>query len=92
MAASAERSQHGSPALAVPVTDSGHGMTADFLQRAVQPFVTTKTHDSRAGLGLPAADGFARQSDGRLMLRSLPDGGVSDTLTLPQAQSTTAVT
>jgi len=89
--ASADEAADGSPAVAVSVSDTGHGMPADFLKRAAQPFVTTKTHDPRSGLGLPATDGFARQSGGRLALRSLAGEGISATLTLPQARSTTAL-
>jgi signal transduction histidine kinase len=89
LAASGEVAPDGSPTVAVSVSDTGHGMPADFLQRALEPFVTTKTHNPRSGLGLSATDGFARQSGGRLVLSSLAGGGISATLTLPQAPSTT---
>lgn len=82
----------GGPAVCVSVSDSGPGMTADNLQRAVQPFVTTKTHDPRSGLGLPATDGFARQSGGRLTLRSHLGGGITATLTLPRVPGTSPAT
>lgn len=90
LAASGQRAPDDTPAVNVSVSDNGQGMTADFLQRAVQPFVTTKTHDPRCGLGLSATDGFARQSGGLLTLRARVGGGVSATLTLPQDQSTTS--
>ena len=77
----------GSPAVAVSVADSGAGMTADFAHRAVLPFVTTKTVDSQADIGLAATDGFAQQSGGCLTLSSREDGGVTATLILPQVTS-----
>jgi signal transduction histidine kinase len=92
LAAVGELAPDGSPAVALSVSDSGPGVVADFLQRAVQPFVTTKTQDPRSGMGLPATDGFARQSGGRLTLRSRLSGGTSVTLTLPQVPSMTPET
>lgn len=77
--------EDGSAAVAVSVADDGVAMTADFCDRAMHPFVTTKKNNALAGMGLPAADGFARQSGGRLVLSCRAGGGVTATLILPQA-------
>ena len=85
LAARQEPMSDGRAAVALSVSDSGTGIAADLLHRAAQPFVTTKSHDPLAGLGLSAADGFARQSGGRLTLRTWVSGGVMATLSLPLA-------
>lgn len=74
----------GHSAVAVAVKDNGVGMVPEFLSLAMRPFVTTKPNSPYAGLGLPAADGFARQSGGRLELVSRPGGGVTATVFLPR--------
>lgn len=78
----------GRPAVAVSVSDNGAGMTPEFARRAVLPFVTTKGNAPYAGMGLPAAGGFARQSGGHLDISCRVGSGVTATLVLPQAVST----
>lgn len=65
------------------VTDSGIGMTPEVAQRAFEPFFTTKPRGSRAGFGLSAVYGFARQSGGDVVLESAPGRGTSVRLYLP---------
>jgi signal transduction histidine kinase len=72
-----------SPAVALSVSDSGGGMTADVAERAAWPFFTTKTNDPWAGMGLPAVEGFARQSGGSMAVQSSPNAGTTVTLYLP---------
>jgi|KBSMisStandDraft_5_1062788.scaffolds.fasta_scaffold78885_2 Signal transduction histidine kinase len=84
LTATAETVSDGSKGVALSICDSGHGMPDEFMMRAKRPFVTSKTYDPWAGMGLAAADGFARQSDGRLTLRARTGGGVCVTLHLPQ--------
>ncbi|MDN8611592.1 ATP-binding protein [Variovorax ginsengisoli] len=86
LSANAATADDGSPAVAISVADDGVGMAADLAGRAMLPFVTTKTNDPKAGMGLAATDGFARQSGGRLEL-SCRQGGVTATLILPQSAS-----
>ncbi len=64
----------------IAVTDFGQGMSASELQRATQPFYTTKAEGHGTGLGLSMVDGFARQSGGRLELHSTE--GLRTTVTL----------
>jgi signal transduction histidine kinase len=77
----------GSPAVAVSVLDSGHGMTAAVAERAMEPFFTTRSASSLAGLGLTAVAGFARQSGGTVTLETWPGEGTRVTLHLPQANT-----
>lgn len=81
--ATAETANDGRRGVALSIYDSGHGMPDDLMRRAKLPFVTSRTHDPLAGMGLAATDGFARQSGGRLTLRAW-NGGVCATLHLPQ--------
>ncbi|MBY0335365.1 MAG: response regulator [Acetobacteraceae bacterium] len=72
------------------VTDTGHGMPPHVLERATEPFFTTKTTGKGTGLGLAMAHGFAQQSLGRLEIESEPDKGTTVRLLFP-AMTTDAV-
>jgi CheY-like chemotaxis protein len=67
------------------VVDTGVGMTAAVLGRAVEPFFTTKPAGQGTGLGLSMVYGFAGQSGGALQLASTPGQGTSVCLLLPRA-------
>jgi len=67
------------------ITDTGSGMDAATLARAVEPFFTTKPIDKGAGLGLSMAKGFAEQSGGNLLIESAPNRGTTVRLWLPVA-------
>ena len=72
------------PGVEISVTDSGAGMGADAMNRAGQPFFTTKAGQPLAGMGLAATNGFAQASSGVLALHSPPSGGLTVGLRLPQ--------
>lgn len=65
------------------VADTGHGMDADTLGRALEPFFTTNPIGQGAGLGLSTAYGIIRQSGGQLTLSSAPGAGTSAHVYLP---------
>ena len=67
------------------VTDTGVGMSHDILQRAIEPFFTTKGLGRGTGLGLSQVYGFARQSGGTLRLTSAPGQGTMVEVLLPRA-------
>jgi CheY-like chemotaxis protein len=67
------------------VTDSGSGMDAQTLERAREPFFTTKGVGKGTGLGLSMVHGFAQQSGGRLMLSSEVGQGTTAEMWLPVA-------
>ena len=54
----------------VNVTDTGHGMSRETLERACEPFFTTKPHDKGTGLGLAMVYGFAKKSGGIVQIYS----------------------
>jgi CheY-like chemotaxis protein len=74
------------------LTDSGEGMDAATLQRAMEPFFTTKEPGKGTGLGLPMVHGLAEQSGGLFKLKSCPGEGTTAQLWLPVAeQAVTAI-
>ncbi|MGC4441708.1 ATP-binding protein, partial [Streptococcus suis] len=58
--------------LRVAVRDTGSGMDAATIARAVEPFFTTKGPGQGTGLGLSQVYGFARQSGGSVEIESKP--------------------
>jgi len=69
----------------VSVADTGTGMSPELVQRAVEPFYSTKPMGKGGGLGLSTALGFAQQSGGDLKISSTPGRGTTVTLFLPEA-------
>ncbi|WP_114951270.1 CHASE sensor domain-containing protein [Sphingosinicella terrae] len=69
--------------VAIFVTDSGFGMDAETLGRAIEPFFTTKSMGKGTGLGLSQVYGFATQSGGDVRISSTPGVGTTVTLLLP---------
>ena len=69
--------------MSVIVEDTGFGMSPDVLSHALEPFFTTKDAGHGNGLGLPMVYGFAKQSNGDLLIDSEEDKGTRVTLTLP---------
>jgi len=65
------------------VADSGPGMPPEVLQRAFEPFFSTKMVGGR-GLGLSAAQGAARASGGDVILQSEAGVGTVCSILLPR--------
>ncbi|TRX76880.1 response regulator [Pseudomonas mangiferae] len=68
----------------ISVVDSGTGMPRDVLERAFEPFYTTKPMGQGTGLGLSMVYGFARQSEGGATIDSNPGKGTRVSLYLPR--------
>jgi PAS domain S-box-containing protein len=69
--------------LSVAVRDTGEGMDAETLQRAFEPFYTTKPVGKGTGLGLSQVYGFVRQSGGEVTIESTVGEGTTVTMLLP---------
>jgi CheY-like chemotaxis protein len=65
------------------VRDTGQGMTPETLQRAIEPFFTTKGHGHGTGLGLATVYGIVNQLGGVLRIESTPGRGAVVTIYLP---------
>jgi PAS domain S-box-containing protein len=69
------------------VTDTGVGMTPEVLERALEPFFTTKRLGHGTGLGLSMVYGFVKQSGGHVKIISTPGRGTSVRIYLPRTES-----
>ena len=68
---------------AIRVIDSGDGMDREQLDRAFDPFYTTKPPGSGSGLGLATVHAIAEQSGGGAYIESTPGRGTTVSVLLP---------
>ena len=68
----------------IDVTDTGTGMRPEVAARAFDPFFTTKPIGQGTGLGLSMIYGFARQSNGHVIIDSRLGRGTSVRIYLPR--------
>ncbi|MFZ2031563.1 MAG: PAS domain S-box protein [Vitreimonas sp.] len=69
------------------VSDNGEGMDEQTLQRATEPFFTTKGVGKGTGLGLSMVQGLVTQLGGRLHLQSQRGAGTKVDILLPVADA-----
>ena len=71
----------------IRVSDTGHGMPAEIIDKVIQPFFTTKGPEAGSGLGLSMIYGFVTQSGGHLAIESEVGSGTTMSIYLPRLGS-----
>jgi PAS domain S-box-containing protein len=71
--------------IALSVKDDGIGIDHSVIDKVFDPFFTTKPIGEGTGLGLSTIYGFARQSGGDVLIRSVAGHGTEVTLMIPAA-------
>lgn len=74
----------GGPATVLSFGDDGPGMAPQVLDHVFEPYFTTGSRASSAGLGLTTVQRAVGQAGGRLDLVSTPAGGTTATVWLPR--------
>jgi len=67
----------------VSITDSGHGIASEHLDKIFDPGFTTKGVGVGTGLGLPTCQKIVEKHLGTIEIESQPDAGTVVTLSLP---------
>ncbi|MEH6564731.1 MAG: PAS domain S-box protein [Halopseudomonas sp.] len=81
------KNEAATPSVLLEVTDTGEGMDADTLEKAIDPFFTTKGVGKGTGLGLSMVHGIVEQLGGKLRLKSIKGSGTTIQLWLPIADA-----
>ncbi|WSH66688.1 ATP-binding protein [Rhizobium ruizarguesonis] len=68
----------------VSITDTGTGMSPEVIDRAFDPFYTTKGPGKGTGLGLSQVYGYIKQSGGHIKIYSEIDRGTTVKIYLPR--------
>jgi PAS domain S-box-containing protein len=74
---------HGETSVQIDLEDTGCGMTKEVLEKAMEPFFTTKPRGKGAGLGLPAVYGAVKAHKGCMEIHSELGRGTQVQITLP---------
>lgn len=74
----------------ITISDSGHGIEADHLEKIFEPFYTTKQRGHGTGLGLLVAKGIVDEHHGSLTLESSSEQGTTFVVELPAVQGATS--
>lgn len=81
--------EDGSGCLIITVRDEGKGMNKKVLERAIEPFFTTRLEQGGTGLGLSISASILKEHNGSLEFESAPGRGTTATVKLPLGASRT---
>jgi two-component system cell cycle sensor histidine kinase/response regulator CckA len=79
------------PYALVAVSDTGRGMSRDVVEKAFEPFYTTKPPGSGTGLGLATVYGIVRHAGGHVHIESEPGAGTRVKVYLPLAGDSSGI-
>ena len=74
------------PFVCLTVSDTGHGMTPDVLERIFDPFFTTKEIAEGTGMGLAVSHGIVNGAGGTIYAYSEPNKGTTFKVLLPMIE------
>ena len=77
----------GGPAVKLTVRDTGAGMSSDVVERAFEPFYSTKPKGEGTGLGLATVYGIVTQAGGTIEIDSTPGRGTTIEVLLPATEA-----
>lgn len=69
------------------VSDSGHGMDREVLERIFDPFYSTKTPSKGTGLGLSVVHGIIKSHDGAITVDSVSGRGTVFSILFPKLEN-----
>jgi signal transduction histidine kinase len=82
------RDRHAGDFVLITVTDTGCGMTSEQLSHIFEPFYSTKTARSNAGLGLATVYNIVKLHNGHIDVQSQPGHGTTFLIYLPACPPT----
>jgi len=77
--------------LVIEIIDTGRGMTEEELERAFEPYFTTRTDANATGIGLTVCESIAKAHDGFILLQSKAGRGTIATFCMPLGPPSWAV-
>jgi PAS domain S-box-containing protein len=72
------------------VSDTGHGISPEFMDKIFEPFFTTKKTGEGTGMGLSVVIGIVKNHGGHIVADSIPGKGSTFHVWLPRIEANTA--